>query len=796
MAEAPPSSELGSEVKAARPEAARVETEYVRDVLDAVETILGPSLAPEVRELFARTAAVNAAKQSEQLTVSSSALFIAAVLWGRLEGKAAPAPTVRLAQAVGQSGFDDAFLHGMLESDYAARLFPLGPLAPATKHARPILSDSLGRMLASLRPAEASPAGEDLTVEAILVPLLKTPSRDLAARLDEAGLRSEALAEAVRPAPGFQTTSSTRLADDRPQQRRDRLGRGALAFAMAHLVCRIWEDQQPKAGEDRDAAAFVMHIDAPWGGGKTTFANFLRSILTEADDEEKRAVLAAELGARVATEDWPEARGPAPGGRWPHRVALALLLARDDGPVRAPWIAATFNAWQNEHVLPSWWNFYLSIRSQLLEPFPRHYRVLEWVEEMVWRVASRDTLIRVCSLVVLLVALWALSRVVPAIFAENSENAAPKGLLALLLLALAGGSGIQLLLSLRTGTEWLIRAAGQGGDPQVLGAGDPLRQFKEHFRCFCASLRRPILIVIDDLDRCQPAYVVDLMRGLMTVFNSPRIVYLILGDRAWIETCYAQAYVAMLADGQDPLTFGGHFAEKSLQLSFLLPSTSKERIDSYVDALLVAEAGGGAEAARRSEIEAATKAIARRQSGAERDAEVRSAMTKVDAIEDERLRAAATQLVRDAAIIGTALSPATTAEIRHHLQDLHALMPNNPRQIKRVINMVALYQASALAVLGYELGGEGWRRMALWVLLAGGYPSVWRALDADPGLADRVRDCANDEEARRVVACGLAGLFNGDLPNGFSGVRLDSAGIGELQRLMPRQESAFVAAQR
>lgn len=792
MAESSPLPNLSSEAEAPHsPEAAeRVETEYVRDVLDAVEAILGPSLPPDVHELFARTAAVNAVKQAEQLTVSSSALFSAAVLWGR-ERNAAPAGITRLADAVGEGRFDAAFLRGMLVSDYAGQLSYLGTPRAATKHARPSLSGNLRDALERLRGNDA------LTSESVIVEVLSPPSPDLKARLETSRLDVKALIKALQPPPAPQTTRSTRLADDRPQQRRDRLGRGALAFAMAHLACRIWEDQQPKkAGEGRDAAAFIMHIDAPWGGGKTTFANFLRSILTETDDERERAVLAAELGARVATEDWPAAGAPAPSGRWPRRAALVFGLPHDDGPVRAPWIAATFNAWQNEHVLPSWWNFYLSVRSQLLEPFPRRYRMLEWVEEMVWRVASRDTLIRICSLVVLLVALWALSRVVPDIFADSSQNAAPKGLLALLLLVLAGGSGIQLLLSLRTGTEWLIRAAGQSGDPQVLGAGDPLRQFKEHFRSFCASLRRPILIVIDDLDRCQPTYVVDLMRGLMTVFNSPQIVYLILGDRAWIENCYAQAYVAMIADGQDSRTFGGHFAEKSLQLSFLLPSTSKERIDSYVDALLVAEAGGGAEAARRSEIEAATKAIARRQSGAERDAQVRSAMTKVNAIEDDRLRAAATQLVRDASIIGAALSPATSAEIRHHLQDLHALMPNNPRQIKRVINMVALYQASALAVLGYELGGEGWRRMALWVLLAGGYPAVWRALDADPGLADRVRDRADDEEARRVVACGLSGLFNGDLPDGFRGVRLDSAGIGELQRLMPRQERAFVAAQR
>ncbi|WP_169308846.1 P-loop NTPase fold protein [Paracoccus gahaiensis] len=783
------SPEFGSGVEGEGAEgSARVETEYVRDVLDAVERILGPSLTPELHELFARTAAVNAVKQAGQLIVSASALFIAAVLWGR-EGEAAPAAVKRLADAVDQDLFDTAFLQGVLDSDYAERLSYLEAPRAATKRARPGLSDTLQDLLERLRRNDAQ------TVESVVVALLSRPSADLEARLATSRLDARALIRAVQP---LQTNQSTRLADDRPQQRRDRLGRGALAIAMAHLVCRIWEDQQPKTGgDDRDAAAFIMHIDAPWGGGKTTFANFLRSILTETDDKQQgRADLAAELGARVAMEDWPAARARAPGGRWPRRAALALGLAQDDGPVSPPWIAATFNAWQNEHIQPSWWNFYLSVRSQLLEPFPDHYRLLEWVEEMVWRVMSRDTLIRIFSLVVLLVALWALFRVVPEIFAENSQSTAPKSLLALVLLALAGGSGIQLLLSLRTGTEWLIRAAGQGGDPQVLGAGDPLRQFKEHFRSFCASLRRPILIVIDDLDRCQPTHVVDLMRGLMTVFNSPQIVYLILGDRAWIEKCYAQAYVEMLADGQDPRTFGGHFAEKSLQLSFLLPSTSQEQIDSYVDALLGAEAGGGAGVAQQREIMDAAKAVARRQSGVQRDAEVRSAMKKVDAIKDKGLRAAATQMVRDATIIGTALSPATEAEIRHHLQDLHALMPNNPRQIKRVINMVALYQASALAVLGYELGGEGWRRMALWVLLAGGYPTIWRALDADPGLADRVRDRADDEEVRRVAAWGrLAGLFDGDLPGKFKGVRLDSAGISDLQRLMPRQESRFGALQ-
>lgn len=76
----------------------------------------------------------------------------------------------------------------------------------------------------------------------------------------------------------------------------------------------------------------------------------------------------------------------------------------------------------------------------------------------------------------------------------------------------------------------------------MLGVADPFGRFESHFLRFCASTKRPIDIMIDDLDRCQPTYVVEIIRGLVTVFNSLSIVYLALGDRRWIETCFAKAY--------------------------------------------------------------------------------------------------------------------------------------------------------------------------------------------------------------------------------------------------------------
>jgi hypothetical protein len=76
--------------------------------------------------------------------------------------------------------------------------------------------------------------------------------------------------------PTFEATSQAHFAADRPQLRHDKLGRGALAFAFAHLMCRISVTQCSESA--LDDGAFVMHLDAPWGGGKTTFANFVASV--------------------------------------------------------------------------------------------------------------------------------------------------------------------------------------------------------------------------------------------------------------------------------------------------------------------------------------------------------------------------------------------------------------------------------------------------------------------------------------------------------------------------------------
>src|SRR5262245_56905547 len=114
------------------------------------------------------------------------------------------------------------------------------------------------------------------------------------------------------------------------------------------------------AERDNARAAFVMHLDAPWGGGKTTFANFVARVMNpygfEHGPESFLRVRYGDpktknLGAVFLQDPPSDGANPGVGDTLP-----------DDA--RRPWIIVPFNAWQVEHVSPPWWVFYQTIRKR------------------------------------------------------------------------------------------------------------------------------------------------------------------------------------------------------------------------------------------------------------------------------------------------------------------------------------------------------------------------------------------------------------------------------------------------
>lgn len=406
--------------------------------------------------------------------------------------------------------------------------------------------------------------------------------------------------------------AKTEFVLDDAEADRDALGRSALAIGLGRRLHKIWRQTNDPAAAPAAAAqsraAFVVHLDAPWGGGKTSFANFLARVLNPCPPGRPAAAFlgehfpGADLGGIFLDDPPPDAAAA---------EALAMLPA----DARRPWITVTFNAWQAEHCAPPWWVFYQAIRTDCFKairtegdgawvPRPpsaapavpaartglaRRWRAfaagaggkVRWLylvlREYVWRFFNP----RILS--VLLVGVAA-SAVLFGLYltVENFELAKWLGILSG---GLAGLWGLAAFF-----TESVAPGTAGVAERLSLGARDPFARFRTHFARMMERVRRPVMVVVDDLDRCRPDFVVDLVRGIQTLLRSPRVVFVILGDREWIERAFESHHAAMREVDVGPeQSFGARFVEKAIQLSFILPTLGEDGRQNYVRRVLFGE---------------------------------------------------------------------------------------------------------------------------------------------------------------------------------------------------------------
>ena len=578
---------------------------------------------------------------------------------------------------------------------------------------------------------------------------------------------------------------------DHPDAMVDYLGRAPIAHQLAGRINQIWDSQNPdtepahgrfflsrlwtgRAARRWDSTletGFVVHLDAPWGGGKTNFAGFITRILNP----------------------W---RDPGPVPAWLNDLKLGEDKSWVDN-YRRPWLVVHFNAWKHEHVDPPWWVFAETIRTQCMEALVHEtnqrvsgetdsagnlVELVEPHEDHAYptsgqRIERAVSGFRRRTLVALLDACrrpecgdcgcrhprcCANHLVGPVLGQERQARLrqprqcdqgragkdAPGALRRAGVsrhetrrvgqrtghrgrenrnLAASDGSGTAGLLGFiaflltAAGAVWksvsAVTASLLPGTPDAaknysMGSGDPLERFRKHFERTIRRFRRPVVVVVDDLDRCDHDYVVALIRGMQTVMVSPRIVYLLLGDRDWIEKAFAEAHKAMAAIDVGPEhSFGGRFVEKAIQMSFVLPEMDLKRRGDFTRAILKSREGAAAKPPEgaaetvlrnlqaRAALDAGTadiEEILGTGNFAEREAKAETLIEQVansDAGETEKVAFATDLTARLVKVAATDKS--VEKETGHMLVGLAPLLPANPRQIKRIINAITILQQVA-----------------------------------------------------------------------------------------------------
>lgn len=570
------------------------------------------------------------------------------------------------------------------------------------------------------------------------------------------------LDEDTRPRSSDFDDAQVRVRRDAAEVDHDALGRAPLAISLAWNFHEIWcaeqgYDPYPRRDSIDEVAGFVAHIDAPWGGGKTSFANLImRTLDPDIDDR------VPEFLRRLYPDRNDMSGLFMPAAHHLRQLADSSGAYRWDARARRPWIVVPFNAWLHQHVEPPWWCFYQTIRKTCFRAIRRKgipivhqnddgtyrtYRpdwfdryslwIMLWLRETGWRLTNTKVLFQFAVFAFSLgvgLLLWKIGAI------DNVRNQP----------ALSTSTGVGLIVAFLTGAGSFITAIitvvadalapGRNliGEQIKLGSGDPLTRFRKHFAWMMRAVGRPVLVVVDDLDRCRPEFIVELVRGLQTILMSSRVVYLILGDRKWIEQAFESQHEDMSEIDVGPEhTFGGRFAEKAIQLSFVLPALA-DRQDGYVREVLLGWSNRSDGTTSRS---LARKSLAEAGTVEQIDKSGSVLESDQNSAETEQADWTLGHAIREEVVLQRAAKKVEVQEaIRHRLQPLAAHLPSNPRHIKRIINAISIYQDSILLTEGSvekaAVGKKRWRELVIGVILMMGFPRSWSILADSPRLAD------------------------------------------------------------
>ena len=466
--------------------------------------------------------------------------------------------------------------------------------------------------------------------------------------------------------------------------RRDQLRREQLADKLAQRVRQMRRDDR--------AVSFLIHVDGPWGSGKTTLLGFLRTAL-----EGQASVGDRKHGARRKDDVQRE-------------------QSSDD------WMVVSFDAWRRSRVGPPWWALMTSLRDAIVVGPPRR----RWLrfEEILVRLRRSGAPYLLALLLLVVVAIGVLVVVRP-----SSPSAKDVGDVAHTIAAV-----VATLATLSAGalvvTRFLLWDSATGARIYEQSQQNPMEGLADHFAWLLTKARARVVFFIDDLDRCDGTYVVELLDAIQTlVRDSPRRLpgkaafdrapyFVVAADGAWIRQSYEARYEDFQNAVREPGRGLGYlFLDKIFQLTVTVPTISPGQQESYLKVLLKRDEA-------KDEVDVSHEATARQRIEASRnESDVLSVLK------------GATAEVR-AEVAPAAVAKLSESEVghatEHALQKFAGLLEPNPRAMKRFVNTYDM--ARAVAVLEDHLVAMD--PLALWTILRMRWPELADHLRSHPDKVD------------------------------------------------------------
>jgi hypothetical protein len=500
--------------------------------------------------------------------------------------------------------------------------------------ARARLAEFLTPLQKSSGRARSSPAIPPMPFPAAIEP--RVPSSEPHTEIEEAAAASPAEGGSD---VGQKSPSPESVGDARPEvrsriietapfysdhaARRDLLNRQAVAETIATMIENVWKEDAREENIDR---TFIVHLHGRWGSGKTSILNFLRDAL--------------------------------------------LSQAPNKPSINPSWIVIDYNAWRNQTLGPAWWTLMETVYRQARRQLGGWLNV-EGIRLILsdrwWRVRSSYApyaLAVALSITFGLLLIWIWQTY---LFGEGK----PWLIDGLKLLASVIGL---IVMVFAFGHSYPIGSARTARSYLELSR-DPLSPLIRRYGDLVTNIGRPVAVFIDDLDRCNAEFVVELLQTVQTLFRHARVLYVVAADRDWVCASYQQMYKTFNESIGEPGKSLGHlFVEKVFQLSVEVPRLSESERDRYWDELVKSNLPLELEA-QRGLVDQATR-------------EIDSADTESKIIEIvERYRNDPNVAGIVAARAFRQMQAAPVQKEREHFLSAYAkLIEPNPRAMKRLLN--------------------------------------------------------------------------------------------------------------
>jgi hypothetical protein len=435
------------------------------------------------------------------------------------------------------------------------------------------------------------------------------------------------LADVLDGRTGTTESGSVETFSDSPSAA-DQLGRRAFADVLAARIRRL------RANEPR--APIVLHLDGPWGSGKSTIFNFLESSLT------------------------------------------ASTSAGD-----AAWIVLRYNAWQQQRLDTPWWTLAARLTDASFKNLAKRHRYLAairlWIQDYYFKTFSGRTWVFVAGLIALATGVGLFRYTFPATTSLDMAARA-LALAAKDLLSVAAA-----VFGIVVATSRFLTASDTTAQAFIKSRADPLGALTDHLGTILQPVGRNFAILVDDIDRCDTPTVVKTLEGIHTVFTALPIVFIVAGEGRWIEQAFEKTY----ADSARPRpdggqTLGGLFLEKLFQISASIPRMPAPIKDAFwMQLLRVAENGPTDDA----ETETSDMSALRDEK------DILAAVAAVDARQDPRraLR------LRESAMRRLAAPDLIEKPVGHVLEVFRDSVESNPRAMKRQVMAYGMARATDLA---------------------------------------------------------------------------------------------------